>query len=137
MGIDRPSIEGGTQALRRTVNAQLEVTPGTTGTISVPRPFGALILKSAAYTTDSRDQDRHLFDAAALLACIDDPFAERTEFIGSDRRRIATLATRLDEAHPAWRALPEDHRTQAQLTLQLLARNDKESAAGGPTAAPA
>lgn len=104
---------------------------------SDPRPFGALILKSAAYTTDSRDKERHLFDAAALLACIDDPFAERAEFTGSDRRRIATLATRLDGAHPAWRALPEDHRTQAQLTLELLGGSDEDSATGGPTAAPA
>jgi len=59
-------IEGGTQALRRTVNARLEIVPGTTATISVPRPFGALILKAAAYMTDSRDRERHLFDAAAL-----------------------------------------------------------------------
>lgn len=130
-------IEGGTQALRRTVNAQLEIAPGTTATISIPRPFGALILKSAAYTTDSRDKDRHLFDAAALLACIDDPFAERAEFTGSDRRRIDTLVSRLHEAHPAWRALPEDHRTQAQLTLEILARNDEDPATGGPTTAPA
>jgi len=136
LGREMIRIEGGTQALRRTVNAQVEIMPGATATISVPRPFGALILKSAAYTTDSRDKDRHLFDAAALLACIDDPFAERAEFSGSDRRRIATLATRLDEAHPAWRALPQDHRTQAQLTLELLARSGEEdSATGGPTAA--
>lgn len=79
-------IEGGTQALRRTVNARLEIAPGTVATISVPRPFGALILKAAAYNTDSRERERHLFDAAALLTCIDDPFAERIEFTGSDRR---------------------------------------------------
>jgi hypothetical protein len=130
-------IEGGTQALRRTVNARLEITSDTVTTISVPRPFGALILKAAAYTTDSRDRERHLFDDAALLACIDDPFAERAEFTGSDRRRIATLVAHLDSAHPAWRALPEDHRTQAQLTLDLLANPEPDSATGGPTEAPA
>lgn len=119
-GYEMIRIEGGTQALRRTVNAHLEIVPGTVATISVPRPFGALILKAAAYSTDSRDRERHLFDAA-LLACIDDPFSERAEFTGSDRRRIATLVAQLDAAHPAWRALPEDHRTQAQLTLDLLA----------------
>lgn len=118
-------IEGGTQALRRTVNARLAIAHSSTSTISVPRPFGALILKAAAYTTDSRDRERHLFDAAALLACIDDPFAERAEFTGSDRRRVATLATHLDATHPAWRALPEEHRTQAQLTLDILATADE------------
>ncbi|MGL4177749.1 MAG: nucleotidyl transferase AbiEii/AbiGii toxin family protein [Dermatophilaceae bacterium] len=117
-------IEGGTQALRRTVNARLAIRSGTVATISVPRPFGALILKAAAYTTDSRDRERHLFDAAALLASIDDPFAERDELTGSDRRRIATLVARLDATHPAWRALPEDHRIQARLTLDLLANSE-------------
>lgn len=113
-------IEGGTQALRRTVNARLEIVLGTTAVISVPRPFGALILKAAAYTTDSRDRERHLFDAAALLACVDDPFAERTELTGSDRRRIATLVSHLTDDHAAWRALPEHHRTQARLALDIL-----------------
>lgn len=119
-GHEMIGIEGGTQALRRTINARLQIVAGSTATISVPRPFGALILKAAAYTTDSRDRDRHLFDSAALLACIGDPFAERTEFAGSDRRRIATLAGSLGLGHPAWTALPQDHRTQAQLTLDIL-----------------
>lgn len=112
-GHEMVRIEGGTQALRRTVNARLQILPGRTATISVPRPFGALILKAAAYTTDSRDRDRHLFDAAALLACVGDPFAERAELAGSDRRRISTLVNRLTADHPAWRALPEEPRTQA------------------------
>jgi hypothetical protein len=41
-------IEGGTQALRRTINS---------------RAFGAVILKAAAYTADTRERERHLFDA--------------------------------------------------------------------------
>ncbi|GAA1748525.1 hypothetical protein GCM10009710_30730 [Aeromicrobium alkaliterrae] len=123
-GHDMIRIEGGTQALRRTVNAKLEIAAGTATTISIPRPFGALILKAAAYTADSRDRERHLFDAAALLACIDDPFAERAGFAGSDRRRLTILATRLDADHPAWRALPGNHRSQAQLTLDVLTQGD-------------
>lgn len=120
-GYEMVRIEGGTQALRRTLNTRLEITAGEKATISVPRAFAALILKSAAFTSDSRDRERHLFDAAALLACIDDPFTELAEFTGSDRRRIANLASQLSTSHAAWQALPEDHRAQAQLTLDILA----------------
>lgn len=119
-GRDMVRIEGGTQALRRTVNARMEIEPGTFTTISVPRPFGALILKAAAYTTDSRDRDRHLFDAAALLACIEDPFAERDDYAGSDRGRLATLEQALPAGHLAWRQLPEPIRADAESALRIL-----------------
>lgn len=119
-GRDMVRIEGGTQALRRTINARLELEPGAITTISVPRPFGALILKAAAYTTDSRDCDRHLFDAAALLACIQDPFSERDDFTGSDRGRLATLEKALPDGHPAWRQLSEPDRSAAEAALRIL-----------------
>jgi len=120
-GRDMVAIAGGTQALKRTVNAQLTIHPGRTTTISVPRPFGALILKAAAYLADSRDRDRHLFDAATLLACIDDPFEEVEHLRGSDRRRIGTLVERLTEGHPAWRGLGRRARVNGQAALRILA----------------
>lgn len=119
-GRDMVRIEGGTQALKRTVNARLQITPDTVTTVSVPGPFGALILKSAAYTTDSRDRERHLYDAVALLACIKDPFTERETFTGSDRRRVLTLRTALPQGHPAWRTLPSGARTDAEAALRIL-----------------
>ena len=125
-GRDLVAIEGGTQALRRTVNARLEIEAGAQTTISVPRPFGALILKAAAYLADSRDPERHLADAAALLACIDDPFAERDGFAGSDRKRLAVLERTLlahdtgGIAHPAWLQMPAGVREEAQGALRLL-----------------
>jgi hypothetical protein len=42
-GFTMIAIEGGTQALRRTVNARLNISDDRTTTISVPSPFGALI----------------------------------------------------------------------------------------------
>jgi predicted nucleotidyltransferase len=119
-GRDMVQIEGGTQALRRTVNARLEIEPGAVTTISVPHPFGAVILKSAAYSTDSRGRDRHLYDATALLACIEDPFAERDGYTGSDRRRLTTLEKALPRDHPAWRALPSGARSDAEAALRIL-----------------
>jgi hypothetical protein len=122
LGRDMVRIEGGTQALRRTINARLEIEPGKITTVSVPRPFGAVILKAAAYRTDSRDRARHLADAAALLACIEDPFVEREGFAGSDRSRLATLQRALVDDHIAWLGLPEGKRNDARAALRLLAR---------------
>lgn len=113
-------IEGGTQALRRTVDARLAM-PGRTTTLSVPSPFGALILKAAAYQTDSRDKERHLVDAALLLSVIEDPYDERQHFAGSDRARLRVFVRALpDEARP-WNSLPADRRSDGQTALRILA----------------
>ncbi len=119
-GHDMVAIAGGTQALQRTINAVLDIRPELPTTISVPRPFAAVILKAAAYSADSRDRDRHLYDAAALLACIQDPFAEAENLGGSDRSRIRTLTQRLPEGHPAWLTLDRPARTNAQAALRIL-----------------
>jgi len=117
------AIEGGTQALRRTMNARLQIVPSEQTEISVPSPFGALVLKAAAYQTDSRDKERHLSDAALLLAVITDPFTERDNMTGSDRRRINALVDALPIGAPQWRTLVEPWRTNGQTALQILAAN--------------
>ena len=115
------AIEGGTQALRRTVNARLAITPDRVTTISMPAAFGALILKAAAYQADTRDRDRHLWDAAALLCCLGDPYADREQFAGSDRARVQVLRRALPDEHAAWRVLGGDARVQGQAALRILA----------------
>lgn len=119
-GRDMVRIEGGTQALRRTVNARLEIEPGALTTVSVPGPFGALVLKAAAYRADTRDRDRHLRDAVVLLACIDDPFAERAGFAGSDRSRLQTLRTRLTPDELSWTVLSGQDLVDAKTSLEIL-----------------
>lgn len=114
------AIEGGTQALKRTVNARLEIVPGRTTTISVPSPLGAVILKAAAYQTDSRDKDRHLLDAALLLAVIEDPYAERELFTGSDRVRLLTLLRALPDDAREWHSLSSEWRGNGQAALRIL-----------------
>lgn len=119
-GRDMVAIEGGTQALRRTINARLEIVPGRTTTVSVPSAFGALVLKAAAHQTDTRDRERHLRDAAVLLATIDDPFAEREQFAGSDKARLSSLARNLPSDAHAWQYLPLPERRAAEAALRLL-----------------
>ena len=103
------------------MNARLQITPGRTTTISVPSPFGAVILKAAAYQTDSRDAERHLHDAALLLSVIEDPYAEREQFAGSDKARVAILASAMPDEARVWRALPGDRRSDGQAALRILA----------------
>jgi hypothetical protein len=129
------AVEGGTQALRRTMIYAMEVPeaarPGEDGLrepvlitvhrISVPDELGALVLKGAAHMADRRDRDRHLFDAAALAACISDHAAEIERMAGSDRKRIAHLAAELaDPRHKAWLSLDPAHRIAGQDTLRIL-----------------
>jgi len=115
------AIDGGTQALQRTVNARLELN-GERIELSVPDALGAVILKSAAHLADSRDPARHLSDAAVLLACTADPFAERQRLTsGSDRKRLAHLHKHLgDPSHPAWVTLDADAARDGQAALRIL-----------------
>ena len=85
----------------------------------MPDAFGALILKAAAHKADTRDRERHLTDAAVLLACVD-PFEERASS-GSDRSRLLHLRTQLgDPTSPAWLLLPDDARRNGQTALEVL-----------------
>ncbi len=77
-------------------------------------------LKAAAYIADSRDPIRHLQDAAVLLACIDDPFAELGQIAGSDRKRLAVLGRELVETHNAWRLMPASDADRGQAILRVL-----------------
>lgn len=114
-------VEGGTQALQRTMIYVADGGNGESHPISVPDELGALVLKSAAYQTDTRDRGRHLQDAAVLAACITDHSTERGRLAGSDGRRITRVAKALaDPRHPVWIMLDEPHKTAAQDTLRIL-----------------
>jgi hypothetical protein len=118
-GYDLVRVAGGTQARRRTVLAELAITGPTPTTVSVPDAFGALILKAAAHRADTRDRERHLTDAAVLLACVD-PFEERIPS-GSDRSRLLHLRAHLgDPTAAAWLQLPAEARRNGQAALDLL-----------------
>jgi hypothetical protein len=108
-------VEGGTQALRRTVVASFSVDPGRVTRISLPSVFAALVLKAAAHQVDSRERGRHLQDAVALLTCVEDPLSDRATFAGSDRCRLDHLARAwADSGNGVWLALPPGPRQQAR-----------------------
>jgi hypothetical protein len=117
-------VEGGTQALQRTMICVLINADGSRTGFSVPDELGALVLKGAAYLTDSRDRDRHLYDAAVLAATVTDHAGELERLKGNDVKRLRALRAALhDPRHPAWLALPEQYRLVGQDTLRILTSN--------------
>ncbi|MCV7254631.1 hypothetical protein H7J86_20930 [Mycobacterium hackensackense] len=114
------AIPGGTSALRKTVNCEVNTDAGII-TLSVPDVLGALVLKGAAYTQDTRDRGRHLDDAAVLACAATDPIGDRTRMIGNDRRRIQALWTALQSLdHSSWIATTTTAR-RGHAALRLLA----------------
>ncbi len=113
------AVPGGTSALRKTVNC--EVTAGEVVVVlSIPDVLGALVLKGAAYVEDSRDQDRHLDDAAVLACAVTDPIGDRGRMIGSDRQRIEALWKVLQDVdHKSWIATGKDAR-RGHAALRVL-----------------
>lgn len=116
------TVDGGTQALRRTMAYVIDIGDGDVYEISIPDELAALVLKGAAHLADNRDRERHLQDAAVLAACITDHSDELGRLAGSDRKRIRHLADALsDPSDPAWLGLDEPYRTAGQDTLRILA----------------
>lgn len=115
------AVEGGTQALRRTMTYAIDDGQGQIHDLTIPDELGALVMKGAAYAVDRRDRERHLQDAAVLASCITDHAAELNRLAGSDRKRLRTLARALaDPAHPAWLALDREQRQAGMDTLRIL-----------------
>jgi hypothetical protein len=113
------AVPGGTSALSKTVNCEVD-TGDLVVTLSVPDVLGALVLKGAAYTEDSRDRDRHLDDAAVLACAVTDPVGDRGRMAGSDRRRILALWRVLkEENHRSWLAV-EGNARRGRAALQML-----------------
>lgn len=123
--LQRPvfAVPGGTSALRKTVNCELDTDDGVI-VISVPDVLGALVLKGAAYKSDNRDRGRHLDDAAILACTVDNPIRHRDRMTGSDQSRIQHLWAVLEEpAHRSWIAAGERWARRGRAALQLLAAN--------------
>lgn len=102
------------------MNATLTIVDGEPTTASTPSVLGALVLKAAAYWTDSRAPERHLLDAAVLLSCMDDPYAAREQFKGFDRSRVLLLARELGDDVPIWRSLPAAAARDGKAALRIL-----------------
>lgn len=118
----RPAMaaDGGAQALARTERVTV-IDGEAVVVLSIPDRLGALVLKAAAYASDSRDRERHLRDGALLAALITDHRTEFARLQGSDRKRLRRLRDALaDPLQDAWLLLPDDLRQRGQDTLRIL-----------------
>jgi len=118
------SVSAGQQAIDRRDTYQLTFTSGAVVTVGVPDELGALIAKGAAYLVDQRDCDRHLDDAATLLASVQDASElDYSRSTANDRRRLRAIQDHLsDENAPHWVNLAPMHRTFGQMNLPLIMR---------------
>lgn len=113
------TVTGGQQALSRVEPIYFEV-EGSEVALPVPNFHGALVLKSAAHTADSRDRDRHLEDAISLLACIVDVEPILSDLRGSDRKRIVHIIHAIDDQPLVAARVPADTLQLAQRTIEEL-----------------
>ncbi|MGO9179321.1 MAG: hypothetical protein ACLQBX_05155 [Candidatus Limnocylindrales bacterium] len=106
-------IPGATRAIATRHVVSVEVVGVGSGSLSIPSLGGALVLKSAAWT--SRRAERDLEDLVRLLDMVDDPAAVHAELKPAERRRLAAIAELADARHPAWRVARDPNDARAAL----------------------
>lgn len=120
----RPAFQApaGQQAINRREVWRLEFSPELSCLVGIPNVLGALISKGAAWVVDSRNPERHLQDAATLLAAVEDPSTLDYELSKRDRQRLRALHEPLqDSRHSAWGLLDPGERLLGQQNLELIA----------------
>lgn len=121
----RPVLPGeaGEQAIRRRDTYHVNFSDETVLQLGVPDELGALVTKGAAYLIDQRDRDRHLGDAATLLASITDVSAIAFDAISvNDKKRVRALHGWLrDGSHQGWATLESDARSRGRFNLAIIA----------------
>jgi len=111
---------GGAQAVDRKMLVSLEGSKGSLN-LWIPDLLGALVLKSAAYSSDNRDKGRHLDDAALLASLIVDLASEHRRLRGSDKKRLRSVWVALENPnHSAWLNLPDASRARGHDVLRIL-----------------
>ena len=119
----RPAFEapGGEQALRRRDRFAITSTTASV-TVFAPDVLGALVSKGAAHLVDQRDRDRHIEDAAVLLASVGSVGSlELSVLSKNDRKRLTHLVDELaDDTARAWSLLDDSNRRTGQLTRDRL-----------------
>ena len=111
------SIEGGNQALIRAERVPVRI-GGRIGHVRRPNILGAIVLKAAAYSTDSRDKERHSEDLALLagIAITTGLRSISNHTTSHDRKRLRNALRNLPANHVSWRVSTDPAAAHEALT---------------------
>ncbi|MEM9747823.1 MAG: nucleotidyl transferase AbiEii/AbiGii toxin family protein [Actinomycetota bacterium] len=112
LGRDPVPIVGGARALQRAAYCSVDTVAGL-AEIPIPDLRGALVLKARAWTSDTRDRDRHLFDLAQLSAPIDDPLSFGECLDNKELRALRRVDMALAATSDPWLRIADARRAEA------------------------
>ena len=112
LGRDPVPIVGGARALQRAAYCSVDTVAGL-AEIPIPDLRGALVLKARAWTSDTRDRDRHLFDLAQLSALIDDPLSFGECLDNKELRALRRVDMALAATSDPWLRIADARRAEA------------------------
>lgn len=104
-------IPGGSRALATRRLVEVTVASVGSGVLPIPSLAGAIALKVRAW--HARQTPRDAEDLVRLLALVTDVAAVRGELKTAERLGLGRVAPLADEAHQAWRAVPDPDDAQA------------------------
>jgi hypothetical protein len=115
------SVEAGSQAITRSDTFFVSSTRGSI-TVHAPDVLGALVAKGAAMRVDNRNPERHVEDAALLLASIESVGDMSLHSLNkNDRRRLAAIAQRLQNGRDvAWATISRANQQKGISNLERL-----------------
>jgi len=109
-------VPGGTQALRRSAEAEVRL-GAREGALPRPDLLGAILVKARAVEVDDLP-DAQRRDVAFLLSLVPDPWAMREDLRGQERKWLARRKELGDPGHPAWSGIQAA--ADGQIALEVL-----------------
>jgi hypothetical protein len=105
--------------LQRAALCNVETAAGA-ARIPLPDLQGALVLKARAWSADTRDRDRHMYDLAQLAAAVDDPITLADQLDNKERRSLKRVPMPTRATSDPWLRLADRHRADAVEAWQTL-----------------
>lgn len=112
---------GGAQAIERAEEVSIAY-KSQVFNVKIPNLLGALVLKSAAYSADTREAERHLQDLLVLYAQIENPLELLEDVHGSDKKRLYGALQKISQQDfYGWKlGFPQEVLMQAKKAIRVV-----------------